>query len=648
MNKKGKKTAINISKDDEKFDALFNRLQTIQRELHSIEDSQKEISDTIKINVEDSTEVVKIPPKRNFIFLILISLFLIILTFTGVITYKYYKTNHQLESSLSTIKNKNKEFIKIIESSWIIKNNKINPEILNKLESILFMNSLFDHHKHKEPHLLKSLLAFNDNELHKSLKALTKYGNISNSSKILEYKAVILEKLEKYNEAFSVYDQILKLTPRNARILYRTGVLQLKLDNYDNAIDSFLKSIKYNKTFLNSHLKIADTYIKMNNSKKAIDSLISSAKSIPENHILHLKTSKIYLKLGEYKNAFSEINKSLNIDNKNSEAWYIKGSVLASLNKYTESKESLKYAIELNPANIDAWIKMGMILQNNYLNDIDGAISAFEYAITLDQFNIAAWLNKGDLLMKKEKYKNALICYETVIDIDEKSSWGWEGKANALLKLGKAKYARDAFKTALKIDDTFASSWEGLIKSLLMTGEHKKAMKTVHTFLNRIEKRADLKNILLQKPKMFPSSKELTPANFLKLENYLKLSKRLGRKKRFGACLIYADKALDISPYDTKALSLKAYALSKLNRKKAALETYKKLLKIYPNKSIFHFEAARLLLSLNKKDNYLALFHVMKATIFNPKLIKRVKHEKDFNSIKKLPEFNDLIASQTL
>jgi len=176
--------------------------------------------------------------------------------------------------------------------------------------------------------------------------------------------------------------------------------------------------------------------------------LFSKALNIKEKSHYNLSMrAACYSMIEEYEKAYNDLIKALNIENKNN-TYRIRLSMYAlNLKKYDQVIGITSKLIDENFENYNSFVLRGNAYE--YLRKFEKAEIDYTKAIELDTINPHAIESKGQLLMKLEKYNEALILLEKLLKIPNLKKYKFT-EAYTYNNIGYIYYKLDDLKSAQK------------------------------------------------------------------------------------------------------------------------------------------------------------------------------------------------------
>jgi tetratricopeptide (TPR) repeat protein len=232
------------------------------------------------------------------------------------------------------------------------------------------------------------------------------------SAKAWYNKALVLNTLDRYEQAIECFDKAIEIDAIDPKIWNGRGSVLGHLGKYEQAIECFDKAIE-----------------------------------IDPNNVGILKNKGTALHyLAKYEQAIECFDKAIEIDSDDGTIWCGKGISLDYLGKYQQAIECFDKAIEINPNGQDIWYNKGVAL--DYLRKYEQALTCYNNAIDIDPDSAVAWYGKATALRKLGISEQALTCYNNAIDIDPDSAVAWYGKGLVMNSLDDKEKAQEYFDKA--------------------------------------------------------------------------------------------------------------------------------------------------------------------------------------------------------
>jgi len=201
----------------------------------------------------------------------------------------------------------------------------------------------------------------------------------SYKSDVLNYKGAALFNLDKFEEAIKVYDESLKLNPKNYLSWNNKAQLLFELERYDEAANAIEKALENLEDKEDEQLLLVNKTLILTYGDKSEQSLKLIKKILKEN-------------------------------SENYRVWLSKGVALSDLDKQEEAIEAFNEGLKIEPESLDLLIPKGVALLD--FEKYEDALDCFEKAIKIDPTEELAWYNKAcalSFLNKKDEAFDALF-----------------------------------------------------------------------------------------------------------------------------------------------------------------------------------------------------------------------------------------------
>ena len=199
------------------------------------------------------------------------------------------------------------------------------------------------------------------------------------SSFVFDQLGSALFELERYEEALTSYDKVIKLNPDHSNAWTNKGATLNELERYEEALTSYDKAIELN----------------------------------PDNSNAWSNKGATFNNLERYEEALTSYDKAIELNSDDSGTWSNKGATLYNLERYEEALTSYDKAIELNSDSSIALINKALLSSKK--GDFDYAIADVNQAIKIATHEVLAISSKGMILARKGDYNQALeFCNQAI------------------------------------------------------------------------------------------------------------------------------------------------------------------------------------------------------------------------------------------
>lgn len=249
-------------------------------------------------------------------------------------------------------------------------------------------------------------------------------------------EALALHNLNQFNEARSIYIQILKKDPINFDALQLLGNLEYQSKNYQ-------KALKYLNTAI------------------AIDNSIAS---------VHNNLGNVLVELNLLQEASQSYNKAIDLNTEYAQAYLNRGNLLKKLNCIYEALQSYNQAINCNAGYSEAYSNRGVLYveTNQFMN----ALEDYNKSIELNQNNANAYLNRGNLYFKMNCFEQAIKEYTQALNINSSLAEAYSSRGLSLHNLYRFDEALENYEIAINMNQDYADAHLNKSLTLLTLGDY--------------------------------------------------------------------------------------------------------------------------------------------------------------------------------
>ncbi|WP_373531702.1 tetratricopeptide repeat protein [Vampirovibrio sp.] len=198
---------------------------------------------------------------------------------------------------------------------------------------------------------------------------------------------IVLEALQKNNEALAQYQEALKLNPEMSQALYSIGLLQDKMGQIDAGVASLKKALVLE----------------------------------PENSFINYDLGVLYAKKGDYPNSALYSKKALEgVGSDFAEAYNNYGYALAQMGQYAEALVAVDESLKLKPDSAATLDSKGFALYG--LARYQEALAAYNEALKLDPTIGEVYLHLAQTQEKLKNYEQAIKAYETYLQLSPEAT----------------------------------------------------------------------------------------------------------------------------------------------------------------------------------------------------------------------------------
>ena len=428
-------------------------------------------------------------------------------------------------------------------------------------------------------------------------------------------KAMILNNMNKLEEAIQTIDVANDLSKDNSLIIGKKGYLLQEAGRLNEAIDSFDRAIKINPEIHQNYILKTEVLIdlaKYDQALKVIESAIKLDENDPYSYSLK---AKLLGKANNHKKALEIIEIALDLDPNDHSSYQIKAETLKFLGKYEEALDIIDNALNLEPDDPNSHCIKSNIL--NYLEDFENSLMQINLAIGLAPDDVYYYRTKAEVLRRAGRNEKALEVIENVIKMDPSDAESFQIKTLICNELDKFLDALNSIEMAIDLEPNIYNLYEIKADVLRNLYRYEDALKNVQKALELYPDsifsfilKAD---ILLQKKEYKEALKVIPFAieNINKSEFFYNTGFYLSVSYQLEADILYnlkgytkALEAINLAIESDKSREennlSKAFILVRLSEKDQSLKLMQDLIESSPDNCFFQYKYGYLLLIIKE------------------------------------------------
>ncbi len=221
-------------------------------------------------------------------------------------------------------------------------------------------------------------------------------------------------------EAWKIYQDVIKLQPRNFHALHFAGVIAAQSGRFDEAVNLIGRAVTVDP-------KVADAHFNLGNALR---------------------------ELKQFKAALASYDKAIQLQKDFAEAYNNRGNTLKGMKNLKAAIASYDKAIELNPKYADAYNNRGNALKD--LMDLPAAVASFDKAIALMPNFPGVYYNRGLALYALKRYPAALNDFEKATSLNPAHAEAFHARGQVFADLRQLPAAIEQYAKAIKIRSDYA------------------------------------------------------------------------------------------------------------------------------------------------------------------------------------------------
>ena len=280
-------------------------------------------------------------------------------------------------------------------------------------------------------------------------------------SNLLREQGRLFDSDRDLSRALDCYNRAITVNPKNYKAWNSTGIVLNDLNRYEEAIESYDRALKIKPNHHQTWNDRGNTLRNLNRNEEAITSYDRALEIQPDYHYAWYNRGIALHNLQRYIEAIKSYDRALEIQPDYHYAWYGRGIALHSLQRYKEAIKSYDRALEIQPDYHYAWYNRGITLAN--LERYKEAIESYDRALAIQPNYYFAWVNRGYTAREAEFYEEALASFDKALELHPDSSRTWRSRAIFLEELGDYEEALSSYKKISEIESK--SFWDCCLKA---------------------------------------------------------------------------------------------------------------------------------------------------------------------------------------
>ncbi|KAG2631215.1 hypothetical protein PVAP13_2NG006013 [Panicum virgatum] len=210
----------------------------------------------------------------------------------------------------------------------------------------------------------------------------------------------------RYDQAISIFDQILRETPTYPEALIGRGTAYAFQRELDSAISDFTKAIQSNPSAGEAWKRRGQARAALGEFKEAIEDLTKALEFEPNSHDILHERGIVNFKFKDYNSALEDLSTYVKRDKKNSSAHTYLGLTLSVLGEYKRAEDEHLVGIKYDESFLDCWAHLAQLYLD--LAYPEKLLNCLEKAIQIDSRFAKAYHLRGILYHGMGRHRSAI------------------------------------------------------------------------------------------------------------------------------------------------------------------------------------------------------------------------------------------------
>jgi len=276
------------------------------------------------------------------------------------------------------------------------------------------------------------------------------------------YRAIVNNRLARYNDAFNDLEYALELRPDNQELLFTRGGTYIQTKQYSKAIQDYSRVIRSAPNNIDSWINRGIAKLNSTDTLGALNDFSQAIKLNPFYSESYSKRSRLYLEKKEFDIALSDITQAINLDTTSTMNYFIRGLIYNAKRNYSAAIEDFDRVLSIDPKNSLSLYNRALIkTQTGALN---AALEDYDILTRLNPNNVLVFYNRASVNYELGKFQNAVNDYTTAITLFPDFANAYFNRSAAKSRLGNNAGAEEDYRIANeKVKKYKASSQEAYL-----------------------------------------------------------------------------------------------------------------------------------------------------------------------------------------
>lgn len=319
----------------------------------------------------------------------------------------------------------------------------------------------------------------------------------SHATRGWEAKGLVMAITGNYLEAEWCFNKALQEEGADVSVLENKALLLLRMERYGDAIKVLDETTTLDPLHYKPWTMKAECHFLLGDAEEAMNCCERAIEVDPTGAAPWVNTGLILTHAKQFEGAIDALNRAIDLDPTMPEAYLNRGVAHFLMGEQTAGLADFKIALTLDENFAIAWYNLGLCLLKE--DNIDETIRCFDKAIACDSKLADAWVERGLLQISLKLYQEARRLGEKASQLDPRNHRAWFLHAHASTLLANAstsldsgsgesddeKLRTEAFRDALKnyekclrLHEDYVPALVGKIEALIFLGRKQEAQES--------------------------------------------------------------------------------------------------------------------------------------------------------------------------
>lgn len=251
-------------------------------------------------------------------------------------------------------------------------------------------------------------------------------------------------------QARAVFQEVLRLDPRQFDALHLLGVMALQQGDFAASIDLISQAIAVDASVEMAHANVGIAWLQSQQPTKAVAAFEQAIALAPDYVEAHFGRGVALLELKQWDAAIACFAQTLARQPGNAEAHFNQGNAYLGLQRFNEAITSYNQVLALLPQHAAAFINRGHAWVA--LNRGVEALASYDQAIALQPNSASAYSGRGNACQALQRFEEALASYDRSLALQPGQAMVLGNRGSALLKLRRVAESINSYEQAIALD----------------------------------------------------------------------------------------------------------------------------------------------------------------------------------------------------
>jgi tetratricopeptide (TPR) repeat protein len=217
---------------------------------------------------------------------------------------------------------------------------------------------------------------------------------------------VSLQRVQQYDQALKVFNEVLSIRPENVQARNNAGVVYKALGDTETARKYFQESLDQDPGYTRAAVNLTEISEQEGDFDSAAALLRPYAEKEPGNHEVQIRLARFLMESGKPTEALERVRTVLSRDPDSVQAHIVLGTLYQKTGKSGKAEEEYRKALEIDRTNAEARMKLARLYAER--QEFEKSIAELSYILQTRPVDRDARKLLGELYLKQNLYQEAL------------------------------------------------------------------------------------------------------------------------------------------------------------------------------------------------------------------------------------------------